>query len=101
MKYNIRKYTIEFSKKLAKNTNKITADLETKLTHFEKHENHVNNIDYKVCKQKLDKIYEKKAKGIKRSKCNWYEYGEKSIMQSKVKYILSLLTKMKLQIKMK
>ena len=53
----------------------------------------------------------KKPKGIKiRSKCNWYEHGEKStkffkiwknIVQSKVKDILSLLTKMKLQIKIK
>ena len=60
LKYNIRKYTIKFSKKLAKNTNKIIADLETKLKHFEKHENYVDNINYKVCKQQLDEIYEKK-----------------------------------------
>ena len=79
MKYNIRKYTIKFSKELAKNTNKIIADLETKLKHFEKHGNYVDNIDYKVYKQQLDEIYEKKAKGIKiRSKCNWYKHGEKS-----------------------
>ena len=79
LEYNIRKYTIKFSKELAKITNKITTDLETKLKHFEKHENYVDNIDYQVCKQQLDEIYEKKAKGIKiRSKCNWYEHGEKS-----------------------
>ena len=36
LKYNIRKYTINFSKKLAKNTNKKIVDLETKLKHFEK-----------------------------------------------------------------
>ena len=79
-KYNIRKYTINFSKKLAKNTNKKIVDLETKLKHFEKHyENYVHNIDYQVYKQQLDTIYEKKAKGIKiRSKCNWYELSEKS-----------------------
>ena len=71
LKYNIRKYTIKFSKELAKSTNKITTDLETKLKHFEKHENYLDNIDYQVCKQQLDEIYEKKAKGIKiRSKCN-------------------------------
>ena len=80
MKYNIRKYTINFSKKLAKNTNKKIVDLETKLKHFEKHyENYVDNIDYKVFRQQLDAIYEEKAKGIKiRSKCNWYRLGEKS-----------------------
>ena len=66
LKYNIRKYTINFSKKLAKNTNKKIVDLETKLKHFEKHyENYVDNIDYKVFRQQLDAIYEEKAKGIK------------------------------------
>ena len=78
LKYNIRKYTITFSKDLAKTTNKTIAGLETKLKHFEKQENYVDKIDYKVYKQQLDKIYEKKAIGIKiRSKCNWYEHGEK------------------------
>ena len=80
LKYHIRKYTINFSKKLAKNTNKKITDLKAKLKHFEKHyENYVDNIDYKVFRQQLDAIYEEKAKGIKiRSKCNWYELGEKS-----------------------
>ena len=36
LKYNIRKYTMNFFKKLAKNTNKKIVDLETKLKHFEK-----------------------------------------------------------------
>ena len=55
LKYNIRKYTINFSEKLAKNTNKKIADLETKLKHFEKHyENYVE--------LQLDAIYEEKAK---------------------------------------
>ena len=77
LKYNIRKYTINFSKKLAKNTNKKIVDLEITLKHFEKdYENYVDNIDYKVCKQQLDAIYEEKVKGIKiRSKFNWYELG--------------------------
>ena len=54
--------------------------METKLKHFEIHyENYIDNIDYKVCKQQLDAIYKEKAKGVKiRSKCNWYELGEKS-----------------------
>ena len=62
LKHNIRKYTINFSKELAKNTNKTIDDLEAKLKRFEKHENSVDNIDYKVCKQQLDEIYEKKQK---------------------------------------
>ena len=43
LKYNIRKYIIKFSKELAKNTNKTIDDLETKLKHYEKHENYVDN----------------------------------------------------------
>ena len=79
MKYNIRKYTIKFSKELAKNTNKTIDDLETKLKHYEKHGNYVDNIDYKVCKLQLDEIYKRKAKDIRiRSKCTRYEHGEKS-----------------------
>ena len=109
LKCNIRKYTIKFSEELAKNTNKTIDDLETKLKHYEKLENYVDNIDYKVCKPQLDEIYEQKAKSIGISKCNWYEHGGKSTnflkiwknVQSKVTYILSLLTKIKLQIKMK
>ena len=86
LKCNIRKCTIKFSKELAKNTNKTIDALETNLKHYEKLENYVDNIDYKVCKQQLDEIYEKKAKGIKiRSKCNWYDHGEKS-----TKYFLYL-----------
>ena len=68
LKCNIRKYTISFSKKLTKNTNKKIADLEIKLKHFEKHknyENYVDNIDYKVSKQQLDATCQKKGKGIK------------------------------------
>ena len=50
LKYNIRKYTIKFSKELAKNTNKTIDDLETKLKLYENYKNYVDNIDYKVCK---------------------------------------------------
>ena len=54
-------------------------DLESKLKYFQRHyENYFDNIDYKVCKQQLDAIYEGKAKPIKIiSKYNWYELGEK------------------------
>ena len=79
LKYNIRKYTINFSQKLAKNTNKKIAELLTNRKHFSKYkENYVDNIDDKVCKHQLDAIYEERAKGIKIScKCSWYRLGEK------------------------
>ena len=67
-KNNIKKYSIKFSKELAKNTNKATDDLEAKLKHYEKHENYVDNIDYKVCKQELDEMHKKKSKRYKNKK---------------------------------
>ena len=34
---------------------------------------------YSECKNNLEQIYQEKANGIKiRSKCDWYEFGEKS-----------------------
>ena len=54
-------------------TNKKIAGIGTKLKHFKKNGNHIDNIDYKVCKLQLDDaIYKEKSKGIKkiRSKCN-------------------------------
>ena len=45
LKYNIRKNTINFSKKTSKKTNKKVADLETKLKYFEKDcKNIVDNL---------------------------------------------------------
>ena len=39
----------------------------------------MDNSEYVSCKGKLDQFYKGKANGIRiRSKCNWYEYGEKS-----------------------
>ena len=42
--------------------------------------NNMNNQEeYNGCKTQLEQIYKIKANGIKiRSKCEWYEYGEKS-----------------------
>ena len=41
--------------------------------------NFLTNEYYLECKQKLQNIHAKKVNGIRiRSKCNWYENGEKS-----------------------
>ena len=41
--------------------------------------NYLDNSEYITSKSKLDQLYEEKANGIRiRSKCDWYEYGEKS-----------------------
>ena len=80
LKYEIRKFTINFSKKLVKEENKDQNFLEKELKKLEKNLNNLQTNEYYLgCKQKLQNIYTKKVNGIRiRSKCNWYENGEKS-----------------------
>ena len=53
--------------------------LENKLKKLENNTNYIENLEYIDCRNKLDKIYEQKSNGIRiRSKCDWYEYGDKS-----------------------
>ena len=53
--------------------------LENKLKKLENNTNYIENLEYIDCRNKLDKIYEQKINGIRiRSKCDWYEHGEKS-----------------------
>ena len=53
--------------------------LERELNDSEKSgSSYFDNEDYLACKTKLDKIYDKKVEGLRiRSKCDWYEKGEK------------------------
>ena len=52
--------------------------MENKLKTLECRPNFVNSPEYTETNEKLDKIYQEKANGIRiRSKCNWYEHGEK------------------------
>ena len=81
LKYQIRKFTIDYSKKHAKQLRLERTQLEDKLKHFEKTITlDLNeNEEYNECKSKLEDIYQIKVYGIRtRSKCNWYEHGEKS-----------------------
>ena len=79
LKYEIRKFSIEFSKLQAQNTKKEKMFLENKLKKLENNTNCMENLEYIDCRNKLDKIYEQKINGIRiRSKCDWYEHGEKS-----------------------
>ena len=53
--------------------------LENKLKKLETNTNYIENLEYIDCRNKLDKIFEQKITGTRiRSKCYWYEYGEKS-----------------------
>ena len=60
--------------------------LENKLKTLETRPDFIDNLEYTETNEKLDKIYQEKINGIRiRSKCNWYEHGEKSS-----KFFLSL-----------
>ena len=78
IKYEIRKFTINYSKTVVKIRKQHKIDLEHKLKNLE------NNIEenrklYNHYKNELKTIYDHIAEGIKlRSKCEWYEHGEKS-----------------------
>ena len=110
LKYKIRKFTIRFSKNLAKKVRKETQSLEKKVKHFESSvTNYHNNLRYIEYKERLNTIYSKKVNGIRiRSKCDWYESGEKSTefflnleksssSQGVVRFILKNKTEVKTQ----
>ena len=79
LKYEIRKFSTHFSKGIARNKKSERTNLENKLKTLENSPNFVNNPEYIETYEKLDKIYQEKTNGIRiRSKCNWYEHGEKS-----------------------
>ena len=53
--------------------------LENKLKKLENNPKYIENSEYIDCKNELDEIYEQKINGMRiRSKCDWYEHGEKS-----------------------
>ena len=79
IKYEIRKFSISFSKPYAKDKRTKAFTLEKKLKELEANANFNFDDHYVECKNNLEQIYEEKANGIKmRSKCNWYEFDEKS-----------------------
>ena len=78
MKYKIRKFTKKYAKAEAENERKELDSLDIELKHLETYlKNYQASQKYLDCKSKLDKIYSKKANGVRiRSKCDWYESGE-------------------------
>ena len=80
LKYEIRKFAINFYRKLAQNSRKLQADLETKIKNLEQDITDEDELD------ELDDLYGNIATGVKiQTKCDWYQYGEKS-----TKYFLNL-----------
>ena len=80
LKYEIRKFTIDYSKTAAKIRKQHKIDLEHKLKNLENNlTSEENRKLYNHYKNELETIYDHIADGIKiRSKCEWYEHGEKS-----------------------
>ena len=80
LKYEIRKFTIDYSKKAAKIRKQQKINLEQKLKNLENNlTSEENRKLYNHYKNELETIYDHIADGIKiRSKCEWYEHGEKS-----------------------
>ena len=79
LKYEIRKFPIHFSKGITRNKKIERTNLENKLKTLENSPSFLNNPESIETYEKLDKIYQEKTNGIRiRSKCNWYEHGEKS-----------------------
>ena len=79
MKYEIRKFSISFSKNLAKTERIIQTNLESRIKTLEQNLKNKEYFNaYGLCKLELENIYDKKAEGAKiRSKCEWYQHGEK------------------------
>ena len=78
--FEIRQFSITFSKNLSKSLNAERKILEKEPKDFEKSgSGYLDNKDYLARKTKLDKIYDKKVEGLRiRSKRDWYEKGKKS-----------------------
>ena len=112
IKYEIRKFYIKFSTQYAKDKRTKTFILEKKLKQLEKNANFNFHNHYLECKNNLEQIYQEKANRIKiRTKCDWYEFGEKSSkfflnlekqhpLQNQVQTLLCV-AKMELRIKTK
>ena len=87
LKYETRKFRINFSKKLEQNSCKLQRDLETKIKNLEQdiiNEDKLN--EYKTAKDEFENFYDSVATRVKiRSKCNWYQYSKRS-----TKYFLNL-----------
>ena len=86
LKFEIKKFSIKFSKEKAKltriNRETLEKNLESMLAENVDPESEI----FKKTHEDLEKLYDEIAEGIRiRSKCNWYELGEKS-----TKYFLNL-----------
>ena len=80
LKYEIRKFPINFSGKLANTPGTLQTDLGTKIKNLEQNLTKKDKFnEYETAKDELENVFDDIAAGVKiRSKCDWYQYGEKS-----------------------
>ena len=80
LKYEICKKIVSFSKRLARKSRNRHAELMCKITELEKDIDSDEKFEeYDKTRNELEQIYDKIAEDVKiRSKCSWYQYGEKS-----------------------
>ena len=90
IKYNIRKSSIEFSKKAAKTRrekeNNLNTEYQNSVINFQNNPCEDNKESMEKLKDELERFYENKVNGlIIRSRARWHEHGEKNS-----KYFLNL-----------
>ena len=80
LKYEVRKFTINYTKQIAKEKRQRRIKLENQLKIPKKNLDELDNLSkYNNIKNELDAIYDNITEGIRiRNKCNWYELREKS-----------------------
>ncbi len=80
IKYEIRKFTIEYAKKRKKLQSDKEKELEYRLINMERQSINANNInEYENVKRELQEIEKEKINGLLiRSRIDWHEHGEKS-----------------------
>ena len=79
LKYKVRKFTIKYTRHVAKEKRQLRKNLENQLKKLEGKLDEDNLSKYDSFKNELDEIYDHIAESIRiRSNCDWYEHGEKS-----------------------
>ena len=73
LKYEIRKFPINFSGKLAHTSGTLQTDSETKIKNLEENLTNKNKFnEYKTVKDELENVFDNIATGVKiGSKCDW------------------------------
>ena len=81
IKFNIRRSSIAFSKKLKKDrkNRELNSEYQLALKHFQENPNDVTRLQAENLKNELEALYDEKVEGIIiRARVRWHEHGEKN-----------------------